>query len=61
MKSEKELARAELEVNCILSAKSMLRYLNYSPKQDSWKAYCRAFGSKLDDELTKAEYCAARS
>lgn len=56
MKTEKELARAELEVNCILSARSMLRYLGYSPKQDTWKAYCRAFGYKLHDELLHAEH-----
>lgn len=59
MKSEKELARAELEVGCINEALSMLRYLGFNPKSETWKAHCRAMGYYLSSALTRAEWCQA--
>lgn len=43
--------RAIAECQCIASAYSMLRYLGYSPKNDTWKSYCVALKDKLGDEL----------
>ena len=56
MKTDTELDRVAVEFAAIDNAYSMLRYLGYSPKNDSWKAYCRALGSKLSDELHTSEF-----
>jgi hypothetical protein len=43
--------RVVQEMHAIDAVYSTLRYLGYSPKQDTWKNYCAAFSRKLADEL----------
>jgi hypothetical protein len=56
MKTEQQLIRTELELRAIDSVYSELRYLGYRPKQDTWKAYCKAVNSKLSAAIDYAEY-----
>jgi hypothetical protein len=43
--------RVIAEMSAIDGAYSTLRFLGYTPKQDTWKGYCKALGNKLADEL----------
>lgn len=62
IKTDAQLARTELELDAIDSALSMLRYLDYRPKngfgqsQDSWKGYCQALDSKLADAHSRLKH-----
>ncbi len=62
MKTEAQLARAELELSAIDSVLGHLRYLGYHPRNgDTWTKYCQALDSYLGYELNRAEYWSKHS
>jgi hypothetical protein len=56
LKTDKQLARTELELRAVDSAYDTLRYLGFRPKQDTWSSYCRNLGYKLHEALERAEF-----
>ena len=59
IKTEAQLARTELELNAIDSAYSMMRYLQFNPKNDTWSRHLQALNDKIVDALERAEFWAA--
>lgn len=58
IKTESQLARTELELQALDRAYSMVRYLGFSPKHDSWKSYCYRLNKKIAEEIEVSEYFA---
>ncbi len=56
MKTEQQLARIALELNAIDATYSKLRYLQISPKNNSWSYYCKFVSYNISQFLYENEY-----
>lgn len=50
-RNDSRMERLEMEFAAIDGAIAEMRYLGYSPKNDSWRSHCAAFGRKLADQM----------
>ena len=55
-KTEAQLDRTDLELRAVDAARSHVRYLDYRPGQDSFKAHLRAYENALCDSIEVQEF-----